>query len=243
MSKTRVLLVAVVVVLASGVAVAQFGGFGGRNRVAQNYDVPQTEFVFARWAYASGNGWTHDYPDAEEHLNQIMSEATELSVERMSYQIVPLESDEIFKYPFGYISEPGQMYLNDQEVKNFREYVDRGGFVMLDDFDGERMFQIMQENMQRVFPDREMFRMTDSHHILNTYYHIESLYVESPYDVGGKADFFGINNAAGDLAVIICYNNDIGDYWEWIGNPRYALRPSAEALRMGVNFVLYAMTH
>jgi hypothetical protein len=241
MSKTRGFLVIAVILLVSCIAAAQFGG--GRMRVQQNYDVPQTEFVFARWQYASGNGWTHDYPDAEEHFNQLMSEATKLSVEKLSYKIVPMESDEIFDYPFAYISEPGQMYLNDQEVKNFREFVDRGGFVMLDDFDGERMFRVMAENIERVFPDREMFQMTDSHHILNTYYQIESLYVESPYDVGGKAEFFGINNESGDLAVIICYNNDIGDYWEWIGNPRYALRPSAEALRMGVNFVLYAMTH
>jgi hypothetical protein len=242
MLKARPLLVLLVLVLLSGAAFGQFGRRGG-GRVSQNYDVPETEFIFARWSYASGSGWTHDYPDAEEHLNQVMSEATKIDVEVMSYKIVPLESDEIFDYPFGYISEPGQMELNEQEVKNFREFVDRGGFVMLDDFDGEYMFRVMAGNMQRVFPDREMFRMTDSHSILNTYYKIESLYVESPYDVGGKAEFFGINNDFGQLAVIICYNNDIGDYWEWIGNPRYALRPSAEALRMGVNFVLYAMTH
>lgn len=236
----RVLLVGVLVVLLSGIAFAQFGG---RRRLQQNYDVPQTEFIFARWQYSSGRGWDHDYPDAEEHINQIMSEATKINVDRMSYKIVPLESDEIFNYPFGYISEPGQMYLSDQEVKNFREFVDRGGFVMLDDFDGERMFAIMAENMQRVFPDREMFLMNDRHAVLNTYYQIDSLYVESPYAVGGKAEFFGINDDHGRLAVIICYNNDIGDYWEWIDQPNYALRPSAEALRMGVNFVLYAMTH
>jgi hypothetical protein len=67
--------------------------------------------------------------------------------------------------------------------------------------------------------------------------------VESPYDVGGKAEFFGVNDENGRLAVIICHNNDIGDYWEKIDQPTYAVRPSAEALRLGINFVLYAMTH
>jgi hypothetical protein len=240
MSKTRGLLACLVFVLVTGVAMGQFGG---RQRIQQNYDVPETEFIFARWQYESGSGWNHDYPNAEEHINQIMSEATGIHVDKMSYTIVPISSDEIFNYPFAYISEPGQMYLSDAEVRNFREFVDRAGFVMLDDFDGERMFSIMAENLQRVFPDREMFRMEDSHAILNTYYKIDSLYVESPYDVGGKAEFFGIKDEHGRLAVIICYNNDIGDYWEWIDEPNYALRPSAEALRMGVNFVLYAMTH
>ena len=66
---------------------------------------------------------------------------------------------------------------------------------------------------------------------------------ESPYEVGGKAVFYGIDNANGDLSVIICFNNDVGDFWEWIDRPQYALRPSAEGLKLGINFVLYAMSH
>ena len=69
----------------------------------------------------AGVGGAHDYPDAEEHLNQIMSEATIIDVEEMSYRIVPIASEEIFEYPFGYISEPGMMWLSDLEVRNFRE--------------------------------------------------------------------------------------------------------------------------
>jgi hypothetical protein len=115
--------------------------------------------------------------------------------------------------------------------------------VMVDDFDGPRMFSIMKQNMDRVFPDRAMTLLTDNHPILHTYYDIDTLYVESPYDVGAKAGFYGINNEKGDLAVIICYNNDVGDYWELIDEPAYAVRPSAEALKLGINFVIYAMTH
>jgi hypothetical protein len=141
------------------------------------------------------------------------------------------------------ISEPGMMWLSDVEVKNFREFVDRGGFVMIDDFDGPRQFQVMQQNIQRVFPDREMYKVQDTHAILHTYYDIDSLYVESPYEVGAPAVFYGINDAKGDLAVLICANNDVGDYWEWIDEPMYAVKPSAEALKLGINFILYAMTH
>lgn len=219
----------------------RFGRFFG---YGENNEPPPTEFIFARWEYSTGSGgWFHDYPDAEEHINQIMKEATGINVDHTSYRIVPMSSKEIFKYPFGYISEPGMMWLTDAEVKNFREFVDRGGFVMLDDFDGPRQFSIMKQNIERVFPNREMYELNDGHKILHTYYNIESLYVESPYQVGGRAIFYGINNPQGELAVIICFNNDIGDYWEWIDRPMYAVRPSAESLKLGINFILFAMTH
>ncbi len=219
---------------------AQFGRFFS---YPTNDPPPDSEFVFARWECARCGGWWHDYPDAEEHITQVMKEATGLHLDHTSYRITSMRSDEIFDYPFGYISEPGMMYLSDVEIKNFREFVDRGGFVMLDDFDGPRQFAVMRENIQRVFPDREMVRLPDAHVVLHNYYDIDLKYVESPYEVGGKAVFYGINNASGDLSVIICFNNDIGDFWEWIDRPQYALRPSAEGLKLGINFVIYAMTH
>jgi hypothetical protein len=243
MSRSRWFIFILLAVLLTPLVWAQFPGFGGYRYRFQQNEPPPTEFIFSRWRYSSGGGWDHDYPAAEQHINQIMNEASGIHVERMSYIVVPIESEEIFKYPFGYISEPGQMWLTDEEVRNFREFVDRGGFVMIDDFDGPRHFAVMRQNIQRVFPDREMFLLTGQHPILHTYYDIDSLYVESPYQVGGPAAFYGINNDQGELQVIICYNNDIGDFWEWIDQPRYPLRPAAEALRLGVNFILYAMTH
>ena len=236
-------LLTIACLLVAGTALAQFGQFRGFFGYPNN-DPPDTEFIFARWEYQDGrDGWAHDYPAAEEHLNQVMHEATGVNVDQMSYRIVQISSDEIFDYPFGYISEPGQMWLTDLEVRNFREYVDRGGIVMIDDFDGQRHFQVMYENIKRVFPNRELRVLTDVHPMLNTFYKIDSLYIESPYSVGGPAVFYGIDDEYGNLAVIVCYNNDVGDFWEHIDEPRYALRPSAEALRLGINIVVYAMTH
>jgi hypothetical protein len=236
--------IATTLVVAAALAPLYAQRFRGIFGPGQNEPPRDSEFVFARWQYSSGSGgWSHDYPDAEEHINAIMKEATGVHVEHSSYRIVPMSSKEIFNYPFGYISEPGMMWLTDEEVKNFREFVDRGGFVMLDDFDGPRQFAIMKENIQRVFPEREMVRLEDGHKVLHSFYDINSIYVESPYEVGGPAIFYGIKNDEGELSVIICFNNDIGDFWEWIDQPQYALKPSAEALRLGINFVLYAMTH
>lgn len=244
MLRARIAVAALLILFLSALTFAQFrGGRRGGGRVQQNLDVSKTEFIFARWQVAAGNGWWHDYPEAEEHINEIMSEATGLNVDKASYLIVPLESDEVFKYPFGYISEPGMMTLTDKEVKNFREFVERGGFVMLDDFDNARQWEVMKENLDRVFPDRQMVHLKGDHNILRTYYDIDSLYVQSPYDVGAPAEFWGISDEAGNLQVMICFNNDVGDFWELIDQPTYAVRPSKEALRLGINFVMYAMTH
>ena len=233
-----------VALLVSGTLGPMYGQRFGRFFIRQNEPPPDSEFVFARWQYSSGSGgWSHDYPEAEEHINQIMKEATGIHLQHTSYRIVSMSSEEIFDYPFGYISEPGMMWLTEEEVRNFRQFVDRGGFVMLDDFDGPQQFAVMRDNIERVFPDRPMVRLDDTHRILHTYYDINTSYVESPYEVGGRAAFSGINNDKGDLSVIICFNNDIGDFWEWIDQPQYALKPSAEGLKLGINFVVYAMTH
>lgn len=210
---------------------------------------PPTEFVMARWHYTAGRGgggWAHDYPVAEEHILQIMSEATGIDVERMSYRVVELSSPEIFKYPFAYVSEPGEMRLTEEEVENFRQYIDRGGFVMVDDFGGQNQgqqeFDYFRDNLIRAFPDREMFELTDDHPLLNTFYQIDSIQTVHPM-TGVKSVFYGYPDGRGGTSMVVCYANDVGDYWEFIDEPVYAVRPSAEALKLGINFVVYAMTH
>jgi len=219
-----------------------------RPRYIEQGDPPQTEFIFARLHYSGGlrfggGGWFHDYPDAEQHLTQILSEATSLNVKHVSYRIVELGSKELFDYPFAYISEPGEMDLTDQEAANLREYIDRGGFLMIDDFDGYRDLENLRRNLHYVFPEREMFRMTFDHEIFHMYFDIDESQVTSPYDVGADAVFYGFPDGHGGTSMIICHNNDIGDFWEWIDRPQYPLKPSVEGLRLGINFVLYGMTH
>src|SRR5262249_23244041 len=144
MKRRRWFLATLLVVLALGASVllAQRGrargrfGFGSFNQTIP----PQTEFVVGRWHYTAGwggGGWVHDYPTAEEHILQIMKEVTGINVERLSYRVVELSSPEIFEYPFSYVSEPGEMLLTEEEVANLREYINRGGFVMIDDFGGQ----------------------------------------------------------------------------------------------------------
>ena len=248
MLTVRRVLVASLLILSAVAAYGQFGRqFGGRFGRSDNYTInvpPDSEFVFARWRYSGGRrGWAHDYPAAEQHLNQVMDEVTGIEVERMSYRFVDISSPDIFDYPFGYISEPGQMWLTDEEVENFSEFLARGGIVMVDDFDGRRDFDTLYQNLKRVLPDDEPYVLTDNHPLLHTFYDIDGLYIESPYNVGAPAVFYGIDDEFGNLSVILCHNNDVGDFWEHIDEPRFRLEPSTEALRLGINIVLYSMTH
>ncbi len=247
----KVLLILLIVGLAATAIQAQ--RFGNRFRMADigwyRNEPPDTEFVLARLHYTAGwggGGWVHDYPVAEEHILQVMKEASGLNVDRMSYKIVELGSPEIFKYPFAYISEPGEMRLTDPEIVNLREYVERGGFIMVDDFGGQgggdAEFQRFRANLLRAFPDRDMFILTDDHPLLNIFYHIDSIQTVHPM-TGVPSVFYGYKNGKGELAMVICYANDVGDYWEFIDEPYYALRPSKEALKLGINFVMYSMTH
>jgi hypothetical protein len=219
----------------------------GAYRIYQN-EPPATEFVFARLHYGTfsfwgGDGWAHDYPAAEQHINQIMGEATGLNVERMSYRIVEMGSPEIFQYPFSYISEAGEMRLTEQEVVNLREYLNRGGFIMVDDFDGADQLENLRRNLLRVFPEREMFPLTIQHSIFNTFYALDPTNLPSPYNFGDNPMFYGYPDGRGNISMIICHDNDIGDFWEWIDQPRFPLEPSSESLRFGINFVVYAMSH
>ncbi len=242
------LMLAVVVVEAQ----RRRGGFNRNDfRGLMSFDntPPETEFVFARWHYSAGrrgDGWAHDYPTAEEHILQIMSETSRIDATRMSYTVVELSSPEIFKYPFSYVSEPGEMQLSDQEVVNLREYINRGGFVMIDDFGGQgneqREFQSFRANLLRAFPDRDMFLLTSDHPMMQIFYGIDSLQTVHPM-TGVKSLFYGFPDGKGGLSMVVCFNNDVGDFWEFIDEPRYPVKPSAEALKLGLNFVLYAMSH
>ena len=243
------LLVGLFITASLGLLEAQ--RFGRRQAfIFEPEEIPETEFIFIRLRFGTPyglgamSGWEHDYPQAEHHINTLVAEATGIDIERMSYRILNLDDPELFKYPFAYISEPGTMELTDSEVENFREYLDRGGFVMVDDFDGNRDMSNWHWNLKRMYPDREMIPLTAKHPIFHTFYNITDLEVTAYAASRNYPVFYGYPSEDGEhLSMIICFNNDIGDLWEWLDQARYALEPSAEGVRLGINFFVYAMTH
>jgi hypothetical protein len=233
--------------LIAGIAALGYGQFDiFRFRIRQN-DPPATELIIARWRFSTNGaighmGWSHNYPNAEIHLNQMISETTLMHVEPESYRIVDLESPEVFNYPFAYVSEPGEMDLSESELVNLREYIDRGGFIVVDDFDGPWQWDQFRRQMYRAFPDRSLVRLSVNEEIFHTFYDIADLGIWEPYVPGADPIFYGFHNSKGDIAMVVCFNNDFANFWDWIDNGRYPLKPSSEAFRMGINFIVYATT-
>jgi hypothetical protein len=241
-------LVVATILLVLAAATFNYAQFGFFRFMPRQNDPPPTELIIARWRFGTNGrighmGWSHNYPDAEIHLNQLISEATDIHVQPESYRIVELGSPEVFEYPFAYVSEPGEMLLTEQEVVNLRQFIDRGGFIVVDDFDGPWQWDQFKSQMYRAFPDRALVRLTPEHEIFHTYYDITNLTIWGPYVPGGDPIFYGFPNSHGDLAMVVCFNNDFANFWDWIDDRRYPLKPSSEAFRMGINFVMYAKTH
>jgi len=208
---------------------------------------PPTEFVAMRWHFGTNGaighmGWSHNYPYSEISLNEFIGRTTKVEVEDNSYRLIELSSPEIFEFPFAYISEPGEMELTEAEVLNLREYIDRGGFILIDDFDSWHLDNLREE-MLRVFPDRVLQRLDVGHPIFDLAYKVESLDSMAPYVEGGEPAYYALMNSAGQIAIMALHNNDLANFWEWYGNPGYPLRPATDAFRMGTNFVVHAFTH
>ena len=153
------------------------GGIPPRFRQASDAD---GAFQFCRLMYRQvrshqrGLGWGTDYPDAEINLNDFLGRTTRIDVADESFRLLELGSPEIFGYPFAYVSEPGEMEMTDAEVENLREYIRRGGFVLIDDFDTWHMDNLREE-MSRAFPDKIFERLEPDHPILDVIFTIADL--------------------------------------------------------------------
>jgi len=215
--------------------------------------VGQSEFVFVRIQFGSGRGgfggyggWAHDFPDAEEHILQVTNEATSINSQKMAYVILRMDDESVFRYPFIYFSEVGEMNMSGREVEILREYFNRGGFAMVDDFYGEWEFDNFKSEMRRVFPGRDFVELAVDHPIFHTFYDIPTLEgtgLAKPGRSRNPAKYYGYFDERGRLLMIVNHDNDLGDFWEWIDRPMYPLPPSTEALRLGINYFIFSMTH
>ncbi|NIM50613.1 MAG: DUF4159 domain-containing protein [Gemmatimonadales bacterium] len=189
--------------------------------------------------------WDHDYPRAERHFTRILSEVTTLSPLTNASNILALDDPELFKYPVAYMSEPGYWTLTEAEVEGFRDYLHKGGFVIFDDFVGGHWFNF-EEQMRRVLPNHRLVRLDASHPIFHSFFEIESLdqYIH-PYRFVPSV-FYGVfedNDPNKRLMVIANYNNDIGESWEWSDTGWIPIDLTNEAYKLGINYIVYAMTH
>lgn len=192
-----------------------------------------------------GEEWSHDYPEAGLHFSKILSELSKLQVvlDEDEY-IFAFDDPNLMKYPFAYMCEVGHMQLTDQEVAGMREYLLRGGFLLVDDFRSNYEMRNFEYFFKKAFPEPEykMKPLDITHPIFNCFFTIKSLDVHAPYG-RYKPEFLGVEDKHGRLMMIINYNNDVSDYWQWSNDPFMPIDDTNSAYKFGVNYVFYALTH
>jgi hypothetical protein len=202
-----------------------------------------------------GWGWATDYPGGDCKFMGAINRLTGIRVHPNPH-VMQILDDELFKFPFVYAVEVGQMFLDDDDAKRLREYLLRGGFMHVDDFWGPDEFAIFKEQIVKVFPDRDLERLKTSHEVFHTFFDIDTV-MQIPNRGNGCANdgqtwednrdkdpvAFGISDDEGRLMVLVTYNSDLGDAWEYMDLPCYPVKYSGQAYRMGLNFMIYAMTH
>jgi uncharacterized protein DUF4159 len=174
---------------------------------------------------------------------------TRVDTDPDAYQIVDIDSPDLFLYPFAYISEPGYLNLLPNDVKNLREYLDRGGFLLMDDFRGNEFdmsqFDNMKQQMRKLYPDREIQVIPPTHPIFKVFYDLDASQMQAPYRMPNSGDvkFLGITDGKDNVKVMIDFNNDISEYWQALDIGQCSLHEAGTAVELGVNYAIYAMTH
>ena len=173
---------------------------------------------------------------------KILAEVTKLDVNAESF-VVSFEDEEVFKYPIAYLCEVGYLDLSEREAHNMREYLLRGGFLIVDDFRGERDLDNFKQQLKLVFPERSLEEVERTNPIFNCFYDISNLFPLPPYARQLVPQYLGMKDDRGKLMMIVDYNNDISEYWEWSNDPFMPIEQTNEAYKYGVNYVIYALTH
>jgi hypothetical protein len=234
-----------------------------------DYDEP-AEWAFARLMYPpaannrygfrwgsdwarGGTSWTIDYPRADRHIAEMVRRLTALDTRSVEQPVNLDDGDDVFYWPWIYAVEVGTWDLTDAQVAKLRDYLLRGGFLMVDDFHGTYEWAVFMASMQRVFPDRPVVDIPPEDPIFHVLYDIDDLsqipgaqYLRSgvTYEQNGyTARWRGIYDDQGRLMVAICHNMDLGDAVEHSDTPQYPENYSARAMRTFINFVIYSMTH
>jgi hypothetical protein len=213
--------------------------------------------------------WSVDFPEADCKFMWGVERMTNARIHKEPHAVHIMDPD-LFSYPFIYAVEVGRMELSDEEAKRLREYLDRGGFWWCDDFWGLEQWDRFAENMARVFPERaneladprnSPLEITPDHEAFHTFFDIKTVMQIPNIEYGiqytrsnGRFELweqasdkeprvFGIGDEHGRLQVLITYNSDLGDAWEWMDDPEYPEAFSGQAYRMGMNFIIFGMTH
>ncbi|MGH7555896.1 MAG: DUF4159 domain-containing protein [Longimicrobiales bacterium] len=218
-------------------------------------------FYFTRVAYSGGGGWGRrrgrsgwltDGPKSDRQFLIVFRRLLGIDAYDCEHYL-RLDDPSIRKFPFLYALEVGSMGLGPEEVKNLRDYLLAGGFLMVDDFWGDGEWQNFEYEIRQVLPEYDIVELPLDHPIFRSFYEIKEI-LQVPNVGNARSGWtsecgpcqphaLGILDEKGRVMVVINWNTDIGDAWEWAEQPFYPLKYSTFAYQMGVNFIVYAMSH
>lgn len=214
-----------------------------------------------------GVSWTTDYPRSDRHFSAAVRRLTRIHA-RSVEQPINLDEGDQYDWPWLYAVEVGHWALTDPQIDKFREFLLRGGYFMCDDFHGTAEWQDFMATMSKVFPDRPVVDLPDSSPIFHTVFDLDGRYQVPGYQYvyshvtcekcpanptavvpslpqggGDLPRWRAIYDEKGRIMVAICHDMDLGDSWENADDPKYPQKFSALGIRIGVNYLVYAMTH
>lgn len=216
------------------------------------------EFYFTRAIYGGGGDdedwgprWAIDFPEADLHFLVALRRLTTVDAPD-KHNAIALEDPRLRDYPLLYMLEVGSLTLSDEQASALRDYLLAGGFMVIDDFWGTWAWLNFEQQMAQVFPEFPIVEVPLDHPVFHAFYDIdEVLQVPNVFQANGPTWEYdgkiphvrGIFDDEGRLMVLINWNTDLGDGWEWADSPDYPLRYSTYAFEIGVNFVIYGMSH
>ena len=205
------------------------------------------------WAYGGGN-WTVDYPRGDRTFAVALRRLTRVDVRSVEQPVNPDDDDDIFYWPYLHVGMPVNWDFNDKQAEKIREYLLRGGFMVCDSLFGTREWEGFEIGIRRIFPDRPIEEIPNEDAIFHAAYDLQERYQVgnfrsmlrngATYRADGAVPHWrAIRDDTGRVMVAINFNNDLGDSWQLADDPRYPEKFSSLGIRLGVNYVIYSMTH
>ena len=213
-------------------------------RLHYNQDAQFGRFRFQRWAA--------DYPKSDRQFVVGVRRLTRLHA-RSTEHVIDLNSDDVYDWPWLYVEDAGAWDLSEAQAARLRDYLLRGGFLMVDDSHGDYEWQTFLSGIQLVFPKRAIEDLQNQDEIFHVFYDLDDrvqipgtrfIWGRRPYTPDSSIPAWrAIRDDKGRIMVAICHNSDVGDAWEWADSPKYPERAASLAYRIGINFILYGMAH
>ena len=208
-------------------------------------------FVFVRLSYpwfgGRGAPWAHDYPRGETHFLKIWEEITSAPSHVENSSIMGIGDPELYKFPVAYMAEPGYWQLSsDQEAKALHDYLEKGGFLIFDDFRNFREWGNFEYQMTKVLPEGRWVELTPKHDIFHSFYEINSFdIVPQAYDQGRPMfrGYFKDNDEKKRLMVVAAFNTDMSEFWEFADTGWAPMEVNNRAYQIGINLFMYGLTH